>query len=303
MASVSETLGLSGDATAEAASVSPEPVETSTVSGETPTASQDAGNDVTTEDGVTVIEAPAIDMDQMGDHLVPVKISGETEWKPLSEVAAGHQRLEDYTRKTQEVATWKRENEQADQLWQAFQTNPDFTAKALAESRGLRIADSDTPSEPDVYRTPEEQQVAELKGELDQMKQLFAQTQAQTEIDRKFVALESEAGAVDRAAIRSHMHRIGVADPKVAWADMNYDAALNGRANVANDAAKQAVIEAKREAQVVHRPVPNAHKATTGSSVEVPSNLREASLAAENDVKFSEKQLFQSLPWLKGTGN
>jgi len=298
MASVSESLGISNDSSASAGNVSPEPTEAPAVSAE-PGATTDAGNEIANDDGVTVVEGTPLDMDSMGDHLVEIKVGGESEWKPLKEVAAGHQRLEDYTRKTQELAVQRKEQEQAQQLWDAFQTNPQFTAKALAENVGLQIAASDDAASGGEYRTPEEQKIVDLETKLDSMHQMFAQSQAQSEVDRRFTALEARVGDVDRDVIQRHMSQIGSADPEVAWAHLNLDAAQHGRAKAVNEAARQQVIDQKREAQVVHRPSGQAAKATTASTTEVPSNVRDAALYAENNVAVSEKQIFDSLPWLK----
>lgn len=54
-------------------------------------------------------DALRLDVEELGEALVPVRIDGETEWVPLDESLKGYQRQRAFTRKTQELAEQRRE--------------------------------------------------------------------------------------------------------------------------------------------------------------------------------------------------
>ena len=281
MTTVSEDLGLTTPTETASAGTSESGAVTEPGSVSQPVS--EAG-DATTED-IQVVEAPAIDMAQLGDQLVSVKVGGEEQWVPLSEAVSGYQRQADYTRKTQEVAAEKSANEQAIQIGQAYIANPEFTVKYLAEQRGLSIGNGSSSEGESEYRTPEEQAAFETSARIEQLESQLQASQAQSQLDRDFVALESKVGEFDRAAVEAHMHKTGVYNPEMVWTHLNMDAAVNGRAANANQAAKNAVLADKRDAQVVHKPSPNASKTSTATASERPQTLREAALMADNGVE------------------
>lgn len=301
---ISDELGLNSEPT-EVSEPAPEVAATQNtdevVSPEEPVPAQ-VGDSPDNE--TVVVEAPAINMDEYGDQLVPVKIDGEIEYVPLKEAALGYQRQADYSRKTQAHAAQVTQHEREIQIGKAYLEDPEGTLRALAGFQGVQLADSQTAAAPqdEVYRTPEELALAEANQKIAELEQRFEATAAQTQLERDMTALEVELGEkVDRDALYQHMAAIGTARPDVAWAHLNKDAALSGRSASANAAAKAAVIEAKREAQVVHRPSTNAAQSNSKTSSEVPKSLREAALMAENNI--DAPPLAVGLPWIKGLGS
>lgn len=103
----------------------------------------DATIDEPTYEGVGETDQPAEGGEGEGagsagePQLVTVKIDGVEQQVPLEEAVAGYQRQQDYTRKTQEVASRGEQLAQAEQLFTALQTNPEQTLRTLFAAYGI----------------------------------------------------------------------------------------------------------------------------------------------------------------------
>ena len=289
--SLSEDLGIAPAAT----DPQPPPAEGNAPAPDPQPTNGDGGN---TANQPEIIESPALADDQLG-HLVQVKVNGEDEWVPVSDAAAGYQRQADYTAKTQALAEQRRELDDAVKLADAFKADPKFTIETLAKSQGLKLVDgSVAPSGEEEYMTPEERRFADQQAEIDSLKSQVQATQAQSHLEKQMADLETQVGgSVDRDALVRHMAATGVSNVRAAYADMNFDAIPGGRAQAANEAAKNAVLDQKREASVIHRPTQTSAGSQSPSAAEVPSSLREAAQMAWEGRTVSAEQ---SLPeWIQ----
>lgn len=296
--SVSEALGIE-PATEPETIVSDTPTTETSVS-ETAVESDDTQIEVgdTAETGPEIVEAPPIDMEQMGHYLVPVKIDGEESWVPVAEAAQGFQRQADYTRKTQEHAARVAEDERAIQIGRAYEANPQMTARMLAEAANIDLGGTQVQGVPEEdFRSDSEKALDAANSRIAELESKFSAVQTQTQFEREVSALEAEVGEVDRAALVAHMNTHNILNPEVAWAHLNMGSAKAGRSVSANEAAKAAVISSKREAQVVHKPSSTASKSNTATATEVPTNLREAALMADNGVVVPESRLIPD--WIR----
>ena len=69
-------------------------------------------------------EISRLDINELGDHYITVRVDGEDVDVLLSEAVAGYSRQSDYTRKTQELATQKSELQWATAIKQALDNDP-----------------------------------------------------------------------------------------------------------------------------------------------------------------------------------
>jgi hypothetical protein len=65
------------------------------------------------------------------------EVQGEEEPVSLQELVDGRMRQRDYTQKTQEIASQRKENEQAVRFWEQLQANPAAVVRQLAVEAGL----------------------------------------------------------------------------------------------------------------------------------------------------------------------
>lgn len=75
-------------------------------------------------------EPQALDIDQYGNHLVPIKVDGKVEMVPLSEATNGYQRQADYTRSKQQLR-------RAEAIQTALESDPQRALRLLAEEYGV----------------------------------------------------------------------------------------------------------------------------------------------------------------------
>lgn len=101
------------------------------------------GLDESDEEDTGVDPNAPINLDQLPPE-TPISFGPGHEPTTLRELVENGLRLEDYTRKTQEVAEQRKSNERAVKLWEALQKEPLAVAKQLAVEAGLLDKD-DTP--------------------------------------------------------------------------------------------------------------------------------------------------------------
>ena len=95
------------------------------------------------DDGQTIdqpVEEPKnyLDVDEVADRYVRVKVDGEDQKVPLREALSGYSRTADYTRKTQELAQQRQQVEYALAVQRALQAQPQATIRLLAEQYGIQ---------------------------------------------------------------------------------------------------------------------------------------------------------------------
>lgn len=215
-----ETEGISMDAAVPEAS----PVETDTVAEGTPT------------------QAETWDWAEYGDRQVTVKVDGQEQAVPLKEALDGYSRQSDYTRKTQELAAERQRLAQAEAIYQALETDPQGTMQALQEAFGIAAQSADAAD--DEWADPTEQRIAALEA------QIAAQQEAarQAAIDTEIAGLKQTYGDFDESSLLAHAVKFGIPNLEAAYAHMTYNDVLSASQK---QAAEEAAIAAKRDAQVV----------------------------------------------------
>lgn len=182
----------------------------------------EAGPDEAT--GTEAIQEPEIEYLEIDDSLaskhVKVTVDGEELSVPLSELTQGYSRQADYTRKTQELASQRKEAEAALQLQRAFEANPGLTVQILAERQGMSVqqflgmsqqqqnAAAQEAVQEDDYADPLEQQLAESNRRLQTLEQQIAQERADRELRSVIEGLKQQYQASDddiRATIQQAM--------------------------------------------------------------------------------------------------
>ena len=156
-------------------------------------------------------DSPVINIDEYGNHMVPIEVDGETVMKPLSEVRSGFMMQSDYTRKTQELATEREKVEAAERLQRHLADNPEQTLRVLANAYEVNLG---TPGEPIETEEsiedldPEEARIARIEASL-------AERDRQDSIDalnRELVGLTTKYGEFEpnellQFAVENHMEQ------------------------------------------------------------------------------------------------
>ena len=206
-----------------------------------------------TEVGQVTETAPSYDyvnVDEIADRYVKVKIDGEELDVPVKEAISGYQRQADYTRKTQELAAQRESLQYAETLAQALERDPAGTIELLSRHYGAQPVNQQ-PSVPE-FADPLEKQVWELNQKISSFEQAQAQAELQQEISRlqnqypDFVATDVIKTALD----------MGVDNLEAVYKQMAYDKIVH-ELNVmkqAQDVMSQQsnqVTDAKRQAAFV----------------------------------------------------
>jgi hypothetical protein len=89
-----------------------------------------------------------LNVDEVGDRYVNVKVDGEELEVPLREALQGYSRTADYTRKTQEVAEKAKQAEYALAVQRALQAQPEETLRLLGRQYGVDFEQQSPPSAP-----------------------------------------------------------------------------------------------------------------------------------------------------------
>jgi len=129
-------------------------------------------------EGGTPAPPPYLEVDQYGDHLVKIKVSGNDVELPFREAVNGIMMGRDYTQKTQELAEERRRLQQADLLVAALEQNPQQTLRELAEVYDF---DPDNALAP-VERSEEQRQLRDLQAQVTQQQEQYARQMMQNEI-------------------------------------------------------------------------------------------------------------------------
>lgn len=156
-----------------------------------------------------VNEAPRefLNVDEIADRFVRVRVDGEDVEVPLKEALSGYSRTADYTRKTQQLAQQAKEAEYALTLQRALQADPEATLQLLSRHMGVSIPQAQQlASEMGGYGEPPEvdpqmRQFDELATKVDSIQSHFAQQQARAQLDQAVGGLKSRYN-LDEGTVR-----------------------------------------------------------------------------------------------------
>ena len=128
------------------------------------------------------------------DPTFTIKVDGVDTEVPLSELSKGYMRTADYTRKTQLLASQRRQLEDANQLMVALERNPGATLQVLARHFGVEDYE---PEPGDTGPTPEQVRLAQLE----QWAQADMARQREAAVDAQLVSLHQQYGDFDENAL------------------------------------------------------------------------------------------------------
>ena len=192
-----------------------------------------------------------VNVDEIGDRYVKVKVDGQELDVPVKEALSGYQRQSDYTRKTQELAAQRESLQYAATLAEALQADPKGTLDLLSRHFGADMSANQVNEELELM-DPMERQVYELNQKV----QSFENAQAQQELEREIGRLSSKYQDFNPSEVINHALRTGVTDLEAAYKQVAYDrlaqevAAIRGAQQVVAS-KEQEVIDAKRNAGFV----------------------------------------------------
>lgn len=181
-----------------------------------PTTGQAEGTEV----GQATETAPSyeyINVDEIADRYVKVKVDGEELDVPVKEALSGYQRQADYTRKTQELAAQRESLQQAQILAQALERDPAATIELLNRHYGAQPVNQ-APSVPE-FADPLEQQVWELNQKI----QSFEQAQAQAELQQEIGRLQNQYPDFNTVEVIQTALQMGVDNLEAVYKQMAYD--------------------------------------------------------------------------------
>lgn len=217
------------------------------------------------EGGQAPSEAPLLDLDQYGDHLVTVTVNGEDQQIPLRDARNGFMQHGDYTRKTQELAAEREALAEARQIAEALELNPQETLRVLGEYYGA-IDDEQEVEETD----PLKREVGELREFVEAQKQEAAERELWGQLDTYNERYGVDQEELLRFAVDNQI-------PNLDWAFAMMSQAkteAQAQADEQRRAAEEARNEGKRQAGLMEGGADRASGASgphTGSSKTVRS--------------------------------
>lgn len=144
-------------------------------------------------EGSVEVDDRIFDIGEYADYKVRVKVDGEEQLVPLSELPQGYMRQADYTRKTQTVAEQMREAQHALTLQKALEANPQEALRVLQAAYAAE--QQDTPDE-EVYDDPYERMIAEKFALLEQRLSPFEDQYATQMVERELGRLSQQYGSL-----------------------------------------------------------------------------------------------------------
>jgi hypothetical protein len=181
-------------------------------------------------EGTPTPEPNRLDLEAVGDHLIPVKIDGKVEWVTAAEAAAGYSRHSDYTRKTQAVAAREQQLANAEAIWQQLQNDPQGTVaqlQAWAQQQQVeQVSDEDY--------DPREARIRELEVQQEMIM-----------LERKLGALQSKYPDFDPETVVAAAHQRRTRDLEGVYKQLKFDeqwarqqaVTIHGQQSAAADAA------------------------------------------------------------------
>lgn len=226
-------------------------------------------------------------VDEYGDKVVKLNVSGEEMVVPLKEAVAGYQRQADYTRKTQELADQRKSLQFAQAIQQALDNNPMETISLLQQHYGVTAQeDPFAVEEDDLFADPVEQQYKQL----DQRIRAFEEQQAMAELERTVQTLQSKYGEdFDANEVVAQALVSGSTDLEAVYKQIAFDR-LHAKTQAQNILSSQQaeqnakITEAKRQAAIVSGGS-SAQGTSTGAAP--ITSLRDAFAAAKQQLGIS----------------
>jgi hypothetical protein len=212
----------------------------------------------------TETEAQRLDIGQYGDHVVTLKVGGEDVELPLRDAISQGMMQQDYTRKTQELASQREELAYAERLVQALESDPERALQALAQAYEVQFGDAE-PQEP---LDPEEARWQQVESFM----QAQYEAQQQADLDLTLNQMRTSYGDFDENELLSYAIEHHIANLDDAFKAMSYDSIV-GPAKTA---------QAQREAQQRKEtapPVAGGHGVAPGAVTPgggPPGSVREA---------------------------
>lgn len=226
-----------------------------------------SADEVSTEANEGDVESEAEGAEGDPSESYRIKVQGEEREVTLDELISLAQMGDDYTRKTQELASEREALASLRALEQALQESPRETIEALQVALGLNEPAADE------YTDPVERELAELKA-----------WRAQQEEAARLSAIQREAADArtkhgltvsDEDLVRfAYENRIGTLDAAARL----YKAEMR---ETASTQQKQSTTDAKRQAAVVEGATGRSRKATAPAP---PSSIREAFAQAMSEL-------------------
>lgn len=200
-------------------------------------------------------------------ELYTVSTVGGEEQVTLEDLRNGYLRQADYTQKTQDLATQRRELAQAQALAEALDRDPSRTLQLLQEAYGVPGQQGQQGQEATPYEDldPIEQRMVRLEQQVT----VAQQAEVNRQIDQEVAQLKATYGdGVDVESVAAHAVRLRV-PLDVAYRDMNFQQA--------QESAR--IVESKRAAQVVQGAA-TTQRGAVSTKPKAYGSIREAALAA-----------------------
>lgn len=252
------------------------------------------------------IEKSYLDVDDVADRYVRVKVEGEDVEVPLREALSGYSRQADYTRKTQELAQQRQQAEYALAVQRALQAQPEETLRLLSRQYGVEFEQSPQPPgleqpsyddgyAPSPYADPVEARLNQQQQMIEQMMSQQAQRQADETLRAAIGGLQQRY-QLDESTVREVVStalqaRMGPESFDMIYKNIAFDRAQSARAKA--QAQRQAQ-EAQRGARgaVASQLIGNGSSANgAGGQPPTPSDgrmsLSEAYALAEQELGYS----------------
>lgn len=254
-----------------------------------------------------IVEEPKayLEVDEVADRYVRVKVDGEELEVPLREALQGYSRTADYTRKTQALAAQRQQTEYALAVQRALQARPKETLQLLAGEYGIELGQSPPPSwreQPSYYddglddvptpSDPVAQRLAQQEQRLAQVSQQLAQRSANETLQaaigglqRKYQADDATVREVVSSALQAGM---GPESFDMIYKNLAFDRAQAARAAAQQDRAEQA--RRRENAKAQSQQLVGSERSAASAGGRAPASGGPVSLAAAFNEAWDEVQ-------------
>jgi hypothetical protein len=242
-----------------------------------------------------------LNVDEIGDKHVTIKIDGEDVVVPLSEALQGYNRESVSTKRFQEASEIRKQAEDALRLQQAWQYNPGMTARILADQAGMSVEEylGLTPAQQaaaapveDEYTDPLERELAVERQARLELQQRFEQREADERLDRAVGGLKQQYGANDEQALavvnEAMRLRLGIEYLPTIYEAMAFRAQQQAGAQLT--AQQEAEVQRRRQAAANQAAVVGSGSGATGTTEAAPAerygSIRDAANAAFEQLGY-----------------
>lgn len=248
-----------------------------------------------------------LEVDDVADRYVKVKVDGDELEVPLREALSGYSRQADYTRKTQELAQQRQQAEYALAVQRALQAQPAETLRLLSRQYGVPLDEQSPPPqrgweqpsyddglEQSPYVDPIEQRLNQQQQMIEQMMSQQAQRQADETLRAAIGGLQQRY-QLDDATVREVVStalqaRMGPESFEMIYKNIAFDRAQTAQAQAA--AARQAQEAQRAGARATAQQLIGNGSSANGAGGPPPGapegrmSLTEAYEAAERELGF-----------------